>query len=95
MPSADFQRLLDALRELEELVHLPSAPGHIERVNLLAISIARRAPARGNIPHLAMMVSSAANQLKKSAGNGGGFAQVDAAIKELRAALEAASDSSS
>ena len=91
MDATDFDVLLSRLKEIEGLLQTPTLAGHIERVNQLAVSIARSAP--GPIPNLAMLLASAANGLKKLPSE---YAQhsVQESISRLQSAIEEAKNPS-
>jgi hypothetical protein len=87
MERAAVEHLLTVLKEIEELLHIPSGKGHIERAAKLATLIARAAPPEERIPHLAMLVAQSASDLK---GSGGDRTRAEEAVNQLRTALRRA-----
>jgi hypothetical protein len=61
----DFEALLAALKEAEELLQFPGVPGHIQKANALAMRIARTAGS-GQIANLAMKLMSEAIKLRSA-----------------------------
>lgn len=82
MQGVDVQDLLSRVREMEELLRFPSVPGHLQRAERLAMSIAR-ATREGPVSHLAMQVISEANALRP------GSLPLRADESRLRSLLEA------
>jgi hypothetical protein len=62
----DFEALLTSLREIERLLQFPSAPGHVERVHVLAAAIAKQAPSTP-VSDLAMKLIGQAAKLRTAA----------------------------
>ena len=86
MGEPDFKALLSSLKEIEELLQFPRVPGHIQRANVLAMSIARKAGS-GPIPQLAMKVISEALKLRTASSD---RTKVNHALWHLRIALQEA-----
>jgi hypothetical protein len=86
MDKIDFDDLLSRVKEIEELLQFPSLSGHIERANALAVSVARRAPSP--IPHLAMLVADAVNEIRLNPQDREAQSRFRAAIAQLREAIE-------
>jgi hypothetical protein len=86
MEKPDFKALLSALRELEQLLQFPSEPGHIEKANALAMSIARSAPSAPVCDLARKVVGETAKLRTESAGR----ANLNHALWHLRIALQEA-----
>jgi hypothetical protein len=86
MDKPDFQAFLSSLKEIEELLQFPGAPGHIDKANLLAIEIARKAGCEP-ISSLAMKVIREAVKLRTTSG---GRKDLNQALWHLRIALQEA-----
>lgn len=86
MNKTDFDDLLSSVKEIEELLQFPSLPGHIEKANQLALSVARRGPSP--IPYLAMMVGDAVTGVKQKPRDREAQQRFAAALARLREALE-------
>jgi hypothetical protein len=88
MTPADFNDLRSRVKEIEELAQFPNVAGHIERINHLAISMARLSAADA-IPHRAMVVADAIAALKR-APESEARTRVNNAISALLDAIDAA-----
>lgn len=86
MNNTDFDDLLSRVQEIEELLQFPSLSEHIERANGLAVSVARRAPSL--IPHLAMLVADAVNEIRQNPKDSEARGRLTGAVTKLREALE-------
>lgn len=86
MDKADFDDLLSRLKEIVELLEFPALSGHTDRAGRLALSIARSAPSP--IPHLAMLVADAANNIRQDPRDSEARGRFTAAVGRLRAAVE-------
>jgi hypothetical protein len=88
MKSADLNELRSHVKEIEELVRFPVVDGHLVRMDRLALSVARaRSPSP--IPHLAMLVTAAISDLRRTPDESA-RARLEEAVKKLLDAIDAA-----
>ena len=80
--------LLFRLKEIDELLET-GVGGHFERVERLAVAIARSAPS-GDIGDLAMQALSAAHERNRNGDSAMAASDLKRALSRLRAALEEA-----